>query len=463
MRVAALAVLVAGCSAADDHAPTGRRPATGASDGGTGTQPPGSGTDPIPSGNADSGPGGGPGAPSCVGLRCDVPRCPPGVTTRVTGVVHAPTRVDPEPLPNVSVYVPNAPLDTFPTEISCEGCDGFLTGDPIVHVLSAADGTFTLEDMPAGKDVPLVIQSGRWRRRVTIPEVSPCQDTALPDELTRLPRNQSEGDIPKMALQTGIVDALECTLAKIVDVAELTAPSGSGRIHLYKGNGADASPSLPSATTLLEDAAKLRGYDVVLLPCDFDTPTTPMISAAAIANLMAYADAGGRLFLTHGGGKWLKETVPAPYPGLVQFNMQPDPASPLPALVDTSFPKGEVFADWLVVVGVSAVRGEIAIDAPQWYVDSVSAPAQRWVYSTTPTTMQHFTFNVPLAQGPDSEPCGRVLYSNFHVRPPPANAVFPGACPPLDEPLTANEKIVLFMLFDTTACVQPDEDPIGPT
>jgi hypothetical protein len=461
----ASALVVAACSASDDPSPGGRGTAATPGGGGDGaTETGGSGGSTLPGGNTDAGPGGGgPSEPSCKGLRCDVPRCPAGVTTRLTGVVHAPTRVSPEPLPNVSVFVPSAALEPFPTEVACEGCDGFLTGDPIVHALSAPDGTFTLEDVPAGKDVPLVIQSGRWRRQVTIPEVGPCRDTALSDELTRLPRNQMEGDIPKMALQTGVVDALECTLGKIVDVAELTAPTGAGRIHLYKGNGADAVPALPSSTMLIEDAATLRGYDVVLLPCDFDTPTTPMISATAIANLMSYADAGGRLFLTHGGGKWLKETTPAPYPGLVQFNMQPDPASPLPALVDTTFPKGDVFADWLVVVGVSTTRGQLAIDAPQWYVDSVAAPGQRWVYSETPPTMQHFTFNVPLAQGPDAEPCGRVLYSNFHVRPPPANAVFPGACPPLDEPLTANEKVVLFMLFDTTACVQPDEDPIGPT
>lgn len=384
--------------------------------------------------------------------------CPAGQKTTVSGKVYAPTLKSPDPIPNVAVYVPQGSLTAFKPGVACVKCGE--ESPSITRTVSKSDGSFVLENVPPGNDVTLVLQAGRWRRKITVPSVAPCVDTPLGAELTRLPRNQSEGDIPKMALQTGAVDGLECLLAKILDPAEITGPSGTGRVHLYKGNGADASPSLPDSSTLWSDSAKLAEYDVVFFPCDFGSSITePAIPNAGTDKLKGYVDVGGRLFLTHGGGKWLKENVPAPYPNLIQFNNQPDPNSPLPSKVDTSFPKGQIFAEWLVAVGVSTTLGDIGVEAAQWYVDSVSAPAQRWIHSLSPVTVQHFTFNTPIAAKPEDQ-CGRVLFSNFHVKQPPSGATFPAFCTDLDTPLGTNEKVIEFMLFDTTGCVQPDKDPV---
>jgi hypothetical protein len=382
--------------------------------------------------------------------------CPGGQKTTVSGTVFAPTQVSPDPIPNVSVYVPSGSVDPFPPGVACVRCGA--ESPSVTRTVSGSDGSFVLENVPAGNDVPLVLQAGRWRRQVTIPSVTACTETPLPADLTRLPRNKAEGDIPKMALQTGAVDALECLLMKLLDPAEITDPSGNGRVHLYKGSGGDASPSLPPSSELWGDSTRLDDYDVVLFPCDFTSSTEPAIPQNGVDNLMSYVDSGGRLFLTHGGGKWLKETSPAPYPGLVQFDNQPDPKSPLPSIVDNSFPKGQIFAAWLVNVGISSTLGQIDVDAAQWYVDSVNAPAQRWIYSISPGTVQHFTFNTPVGAA-EKDQCGRVLFSNFHVQSN-ANGTFPSYCTSLDQPLSTNEKIIEFMLFDTTGCVQSDQAPV---
>jgi hypothetical protein len=408
-------------------------------------------------GNGGSGTGGG-AATGGIGIGGGGVTCPGGQKTTISGTVYAPTLVSPDPIPNVAVYVPKVPLQPFVPGVACVKC-GEET-DSFTRTVSKSDGSFVLENVPPGDNVTIVLQAGRWRRQFIVPTVTACVDTALPATDTHLPRNQSEGDIPKMALQTGYVDGLECLLTKILDPAEITAPTGSGRVHLYKGSGADANPTLPPASDLWGDPTRLHEYDVVFFPCDFTSSSTePAMPANGVQNLTEYVDIGGRLFLTHGGGKWLKESVPEPYPGLVQFNIQPDPTSPLPSIVDTSFPKGQIFAEWLVTVGLSSTLGQLPVESAQWYVDSVAAPAQRWIHSASPVTVQHFTFNTPITATEENQ-CGRVLFSNFHVKAPPDAATYPAHCTDVDQPLTTNEKIIEFMLFDTTGCVQSDQDPV---
>lgn len=392
-------------------------------------------------------------APACVNLQCRQVACGGGARTAVRGVVYAPTRTDPDPLPNVDVYVPNAPVLAFTPGASCNTCDDGLSGSPLVRTISAADGTFRLDDVPAGVEFPLVIQSGRWRRQVMVKAVPACTVATLPADTTRLPRSRAEGDIPLMALQTGYNDALECTLAKILDVAEMTAPTGPGRVHLYRASGKDMDPPLPPGSALWTDAAQLRRYDIVLMPCSASNVLYE-IPQMGVKNLVDYANLGGRLYITHAGGSWMTAT-PAPFPDLITFNNQPDP-KPLIGIVDASFPKGKIFADWLEQVGVTARRGELSITRPQWYIDAVRAPAQRWVHTTSPATIQHFTFNTPLGVAKEKQ-CGRVLFSNFHVQGE-GSGKFPSSCAP--GPLSPEERLVEFMLFDVTACVRPDDVPI---
>src|ERR1019366_4211563 len=98
-----------------------------------------------------------------------------------------------------------------------------------------------LTGVPALANLPLVVQIGKWRRRITVPEVADCATTTLPDSYSgptqlRLPRSQKEGDMPQMAILTGGADDLACFLTRVgVDPSEYAAPHAGGRVDVYRG------------------------------------------------------------------------------------------------------------------------------------------------------------------------------------------------------------------------------------
>ena len=65
-----------------------------------------------------------------------------------------------------------------------------------------------------------------------------------------------------MAFATGDVDALECVLRKIgIDDSEFTEPTGTGRVHIYTGNGSQFGNKtlVDQADGLLADGAGTGG------------------------------------------------------------------------------------------------------------------------------------------------------------------------------------------------------------
>ncbi len=401
------------------------------------------------------------GSVPCINLCPKQVACANGATTTLTGTVLAPTPPKfgaPDPIYNALVYVPNAPVALFTKGVSCERCGALVSGSPVASTLSGADGKFTLLNVPAGDNIPLVIQLGRWRRQVIIPRVAPCVAAVLPPELTRLPRNQSEGDIPQMAMVTGKVDKLECVLRKIgIDEAEFTLPSANGRVHLYQANGATLGPGTPPGSALWGNATALDGYQMALLACEgqpFDKAATGQ------KRLLDFSNAGGRLFVTHYSYTWLFNI--APFSTTAAWNVaQTPPGDPLTGILDQSFPKGQAFAKWIQTVGAASSPGQISINVPRHDVDVVLPPSQRWIYSTTPKSVQHYTFNTPVGTPADQQ-CGRVLFSDFHVNDAKSaqDVVFPAECD--DLPMTAQEKILEFMMFDLASCVQPEDQPTPP-
>src|SRR5262249_6164040 len=217
----------------------------------------------------DGGDGGYPGDGGdggCVNYQCSQVSCPGGGTTSITGKIYDPAGN--VPLYNAIVYVPNGQVQPFTPGVTCDRCGAITSGSPLVLTVTGADGSFRLDNMPTGTNIPLVIQIGRWRRQVTIPTVTACTSNPITDvNLLRLPRNKSEGDIPQMAIATGSADPFECLLLKMgIAASEFTPPTGAGRVHYYVSNGKNLPPpGAPAASTLWTDAGTLSNYDVVML------------------------------------------------------------------------------------------------------------------------------------------------------------------------------------------------------
>lgn len=399
--------------------------------------------------------------PPCAGPGC-WHTCPDDAPTRILGTVYNPAKS--APLYNAIVYVPKNPVAPFPDGVTCDQCGAIASGDPWVATTTDAHGRFVLEGAPAGNQIPLVIQIGKWRRVVTIQHVEPCKDNGpLDPELTRLPADRTEGDIPRIAIATGWIDPFECLLQKIgIRTSEFTAPSGPGRVHLYSANGSYAAPLTP-ASDLYGDLATLMKYDLVILPCE---ASEIVKEDDAIRNVASYLDSGGRVFATHYSYVWLSKGL-APFASTANWRgagNEFDVADPLLATVDTSFPKGKALADWLDVVGASSGHGQLKLTQARHNVESANnPPSQAWITATTKRgtpSLQHFTFNTPI-DAPDDQQCGRVVYSDFHIVSSGVQykQIFPQECMYSQSAPTPQEQALSFMLFDLSSCIQKDDEP----
>ena len=403
---------------------------------------------------------------TCTNLCLKQVTCPnPAVSTTVKGIVYAPNGVD--PLLGALVYVPNAPVLPFTPGVACDNCGAQASGSPLVSAVTAVDGTFTLTNMPVGANIPLVIQLGRWRRQITIANVPACMTTPIAAGQTRLPKQKSEGDIPLIAFSTGNLDALECVMRKIGVVdAEFTKPGGTGRIQLFTGLDDAASSALggakaPGSTNTHEDSlwstqAALNKYDMVLFPCQGDAAAR---SPAVQQNLIDYTNAGGRVFATHYSYTWLYND--APFSGTAgwnpnQLNISMDPQT---GFIDTTFPKGLALAQWLMNVGASSTLGQIQLSTLREDINngSIVAPSRMWMSLNDPfagAVPMHYTFNTPVGV-PAAQQCGRVLYDDFHVEDAMTHgSTFPNEC--AGGPMTPQEKLLEFMIFDLGSCITPD-------
>jgi hypothetical protein len=412
----------------------------------------------------------------CVNLQCQQVECPDERDTTVSGIVFDPAGR--HPLYNAIVYVPNAPLQPFATGTTCDRCGVLASGDPVVTALTGPDGRFVLHHVPTGDAIPLVLQLGKWRKQLVIPHVTACQDTAMDDPSTmRLPAKQSEGDMPHIAVATGGCDPFECLLRKIgIDDSEFTEQGSGGRVDMYQGvGGAAMSPSTSTSATLWASPS-ISYYDVVVNACECgEVPAEK--PQTSIDNLVAYANSGGRLFNTHYQYYWIdpsaitSQTATSANPAwqsTAQFIPEQQGTTAIGGYIDTTFPKGAAFAQWLIDVGGTSALGVFPLEDVRYNVQAVNSPSTRWIYNPNLAETQiggqallHYTFNTPVGESADQQ-CGEVLFADFHVVASAnvSGTMFPQECD--TQPMSPQELALEFMFFDLSACIQSNTEAPQP-
>jgi hypothetical protein len=400
-------------------------------------------------------------AQTCTNLCLQQVTCPNNGTTTITGTVYDPRSVN--PLPNVLVYIPNAPVAAFTPGVQCLQAGSPVSGSPLVSTNSAVDGTFVLTNVPVGSNIPLVIQAGKWRRQFVIPTVTACTNTAMSPNPS-MPQTQAQGDIPQIAIVTGSVDALECILRKVgIADSEFTDPGGTGSIQFFKGSGAAGAQidsNTPSETTLVSSPTTLNNYDMVMFPCqgaEYSQTSTNQ------SNLISYANIGGRVFATHFSYVWLYND--APFSGVADWDVNQSDPSATSATINTSFTGGMNLAQWLQKTGATTTLGQVTgLTEVRHDVNTLISPTQSWLNinesSIGSPTMQ-LTFNTPVGATAANQ-CGRVLFNDYHVEDPSYIAsgstngyTFPTECQSATTTMTAQEKMLEYGLFDLSTFVTP--------
>jgi hypothetical protein len=384
-------------------------------------------------------------------------------TTTISGTVYdARTTASSLPLPGVLVYVTTGTVAPLPSGVQC-----LTTSTPtgvVSYTYTAVDGTFTLGDVPVNASYTLVIQAGKWRRQFieTVAAV-PLAGLAL-----HMPADHTQGDIPKIAIATGSVDALECVFLDMgISQSEFTDDNDTtsgGRIHLYKGDnspGANINASTPSETVLMgtpTDSSLLDSYDVVMFPCQGNAYVQ---STTKLTNLLNYANAGGRVFTTHFSFDRLDPAKPyySLFPPVANWDInQADPTpDPGVATVNTSFTDGATLAQWLQNVGATTTYGQVTLNTLRHDFNGVIPPTQTWMTlnnTAAGNPVMQFTFNTPVG-APAASQCGRVLYNEYHVFSASSSGKhFPAECP-TSTTVTAQMEMLNFAMFDLSTFVTP--------
>ncbi len=450
---------------------------------------------------------------ACIGLQCNVAvSCTPGNETRITGVVRDPAGQN--PVYNALVYIPNSPtspLPLIPDGAFPDTCGGAGTLPPsVAYAFTKPDGSFTMTNVPNGVPMRIVIQTGKWRRDFMYTIPTACTATSFEatpalKDLMRLPRTHQrptskgvaasitgEGHLPKIAIVTGNADgSMPCMIKRMgVDLSEFGNYNQAGgtpipyierRMHLYRGNGNTAAFNTPPRGELLSNTgvnttnpARVRGYDIALLPCNGGAEYNGT-TLAERQSLIDYANVGGRVETSHWGREWVEHAPAASqWPATVGgWSGGSGGSNGYPAKPPTN-PNGLAFEQWLIASGAITGNG---LTGPRYLVMSGAisgipwvnaATARLWVYGsgtqvnfpsaqpppsspTNPQMVTDYTFDTPIGAGPKY---GRVMFANMHLTAPSGSGtgVFPGICN-ASPTLSPQEKAMEFLLNDLGACV----------
>jgi hypothetical protein len=466
--------------------------------------------------------------------------CDSNELTRLTGRVITPGQDDSKTqnqvrVPNAFVYIlrtnDTGDLPAIGTGLpgsnglSCDRCEDQDLGAVLVGDVTDANGNWTLEgNVPVDEEFLLITKVGKFRRaqRMTLPASAACTTTNLPtamsiaggetagqatdDNPTRLPRSMSDGlavNIPRMAVTTGAIDAMECVFYKMgLAQSEFGnfSVSGTNRVDMYRGvngtQGASIDGSTPADTALYNDLSRLEAYDMVVSDCEgasWDSTFAQRgdgTDTSQGGKVRQYVNRGGRMFLSHLSFSWLHQNGTTAYDGASAATARATglgQAGTWDTATNTNTtgigrvsivgnrvnasPRIETFADWMVNEAVTtAPNYTFNITDPRSQNLTIATGTEEFVHRTDGNLrIQQFSFNTPFG-APSDAACGRVAYSGFHVaattgqgNTPFTSQVFPAHCNSAtlgnSGNLTPQEKILLFMLFDLGTCVGEEPEP----
>jgi len=428
-------------------------------------------------GPGGGGDGGGPDLAGCIGSACNPQdNCANGTPTTIVGNVFAPNGLD--PVPQVSVWVPTGAVPPAKTGLSCDLCAQGSPPGSLASTLTRSDGFFSITGVPAGDDVTIIAELGRFRR-VTHMKVVACTQNIVPADPSahglRLPPKDAafaaEDTAPHVAVATGDFDQIECVLKRM----------GFEQFDLY--NDRDPGAALPATigefAALLADPVKMAMYNIIIVNCtkaQFEDALTP----AALTNLEAYVGTGGRLYATDWAYDVINQ-VPefAPFmcfvPGGVDgpaptATCSASPGTPKAAHSTTAYDTGAQIVDpdlldWIMQIPGALVNGQVPIQFNFVVINQVvsdmthSSKIYAKGLAEDPMALPMFSKGVrPLTATFDYKQCGRVHYSTYNTEPSDVVMDTPAARYPMCGMRTdfnPQERILEYLIFEVAQCIAP--------
>jgi hypothetical protein len=373
-----------------------------------------------------------------VDTRCSTP-------TTLTGKVFDPAGTT--PLQEAVVFVPANPSATPAIVRGGPSCSLLSIGSYVSAAATSTDGSFKLSGVPTGRQVPVTVQIGKWRRTVHVNITNDCADNAVADGTLRLPRGRSEGDMPQLAVLTGGEDNLACLLLGMgIDPNELGPPGGGGRVDVYRGvGGADltgdggAGDCTGTSCPLWDTAAHLDAYEIILLGCEGgdNLQTKP---ATALQAMHDWVAAGGKLFGVHSQDVWLSHG-PADFADVATWIDGGASGATGPFRINQSFPRGIQFRNWASGIGVADPDGGLPLlpSDVATSVGSVKSTAVPWILDESTSApdggegnAKALSFSPPSAVDGGRAAlvgCGRATLTDIHPGGTSAVTTVPSQCP----------------------------------
>ncbi|HEY8041876.1 MAG TPA: hypothetical protein VIF15_18860 [Polyangiaceae bacterium] len=391
-------------------------------------------------GGDDSGSFGGQGGPT-FGTTCN------GTATSVTGTVYAPNGTD--PLPNIYVYAA-AKVNPFPAGNFCNQCNSPLD-NWYSHTQSGNDGTFSLSlsNVPAGADIQLVINVGRFRKVTPLPVK--CGSNAAPKAATTLPGKAADGDIPKIAVSTGNSDHLDQILG-VLGITEYDCYEG----RASTGSSSPTCQPVDSLSNLLlkKSATPIDAYHLLFVSCApnaFKNYATSGVNTATLSsNVSSFVTSGGRLFATDMSYDYVAQAFPS------AITWQGPTGAPQPVDGANVGAAGSYNGNvddpslkaWMTGLGVPTSPVPLQGFLNPWSVQASLPKTSTLIVDGTVSYTGAggaTSGDVPLTSQFDVSACGRVVYSSYHTA---GGTVTPGN-------LLPQERILEYLVFEVGSCVTP--------